>query len=125
MTPRSTGRSVAASRSPRRQGRAARARLRARRAPATPWGVRLVLNRPAKLNALSGELVDALSAAVDGTASDPDVRVVVIEGAGRAFSSGYDLTDEAEGESPGQSAGANCWLPTSPRRSRSSTARNR
>ncbi len=66
-----------------------------------PWGVRLVLNRPAKLNALSGELVDALSAAVGAAAADPDVRVIVIEGAGRAFSAGYDLTEEAEGEAPG------------------------
>jgi enoyl-CoA hydratase len=65
-----------------------------------PWGVRLVLNRPAKLNALSGELVDALSAAVDAAAADPTVRVIAIEGAGRAFSSGYDLTEEAEGEAP-------------------------
>jgi len=68
---------------------------------ATPWGVRLVLNRPAKLNALSGELVGALSAAVDAAVADPDVRVIVIEGAGRAFSSGFDLTEEAEGEAPG------------------------
>jgi enoyl-CoA hydratase len=66
-----------------------------------PWGVRLVLNRPQKLNALSGELVDALSAAIAGAAADPAVRVIVIEGAGRAFSSGYDLTEEAEGEAPG------------------------
>jgi enoyl-CoA hydratase len=68
---------------------------------AAQWGVRLILNRPAKLNALSGELVQALSAAVDAAAADPDVRVIVIEGAGRAFSSGYDLTEEAEGEAPG------------------------
>jgi enoyl-CoA hydratase len=67
----------------------------------TPWGVRLVLNRPHKLNALSGELVDALSVAVASAGADPAVRVVVIEGAGRAFSSGYDLTEEAEGEPPG------------------------
>jgi enoyl-CoA hydratase len=64
---------------------------------ATPWGVRLTLNRPAKLNALSGELVAALDAAIATAASDANVRVVVIEGAGRAFSSGYDLTEEAEG----------------------------
>ncbi len=70
-------------------------------ARAAPWGVRLVLNRPAKLNALSGELVHALSAAIDAAAADPAVRVIVIEGAGRAFSSGYDLTEEAEGEAPG------------------------
>jgi enoyl-CoA hydratase len=71
------------------------------RTTATAWGVRLILNRPAKLNALSAELVEALSAAVDRASSDPDVRVVVIQGAGRAFSSGYDLTEEAEGEAPG------------------------
>jgi enoyl-CoA hydratase/carnithine racemase len=64
---------------------------------ATPWGVRLTLNRPAKLNALSGELVGQLVAAVDLAAADPRVRVVVIEGAGRAFSAGYDLTEESEG----------------------------
>jgi len=68
---------------------------------ATPWGVRLTLNRPAKLNALSGELVRALAAAVDAAVEDPDVRVIVIDGAGRAFSSGYDLTEEAEGGAGG------------------------
>jgi enoyl-CoA hydratase len=68
---------------------------------ATPWGVRLTLNRPAKLNALSGELVRVLVAAIDDAAADDAVRVVVLEGAGRAFSAGYDLTEEAEGETLG------------------------
>lgn len=63
----------------------------------TPWGVRLTLNRPAKLNALSGPLVVALLAALDAAILDPHVRVIVLEGAGRAFSAGYDLTEEAEG----------------------------
>jgi enoyl-CoA hydratase len=63
----------------------------------TPWGVRLTLNRPAKLNALSAELVEALDTAVAAAADDSEVRVIVLEGAGRAFSSGYDLTEEAEG----------------------------
>ena len=63
----------------------------------TPWGVRLTLNRPAKLNALNGALVSALVAALDAAEADADVRVIVLEGAGRAFSSGYDLTEEAEG----------------------------
>ena len=62
-----------------------------------PWGVRLTLNRPAKLNALSGALVQDLVDAVDRANADPDVRVIVIAGAGRAFSAGYDLTEEAEG----------------------------
>jgi len=64
---------------------------------ATPWGVRLTLNRPAKLNALSGPLVGALVAALDAAEADPGVRVVVLEGAGRAFSAGYDLAEEVEG----------------------------
>ncbi len=67
----------------------------------TSWGVRMILNRPAKLNALSGELVLALSEAIEAAGRDGRVRVVVIEGAGRAFCSGYDLTEEAEGGSPG------------------------
>ena len=62
------------------------------------WGVRLTLNRPDKLNALSAELVTALGAAVDAAATDPDVRVIVLAGAGRAFCAGYDLTEEAAGE---------------------------
>ena len=62
------------------------------------WGVRLTLNRPAKLNALSAELVTALGAAVDAAGADPEVRVIVLAGAGRAFCAGYDLTEEAAGE---------------------------
>jgi enoyl-CoA hydratase len=67
------------------------------RTTTTPWGVRLMLNRPAKLNALSAELVTALDAAIVAAEDDPGVRVIVLEGAGRAFSAGYDLTEEAEG----------------------------
>jgi enoyl-CoA hydratase len=61
----------------------------------TSWGVRLTLNRPAKLNALTHELVEALDHAIADAAADPDVRVIVIAGAGRAFSAGYDLSEEA------------------------------
>jgi enoyl-CoA hydratase len=66
------------------------------RSVATRWGVRLVLDRPDKLNALSHDLVDALDGAIAAAAADPSVRVVVIEGSGRAFSAGYDLTEEVE-----------------------------
>ena len=64
----------------------------------TGWGVRLTLNRPDKLNALSTELVAALGAAVDGASADPDVRVIALAGAGRAFCAGYDLSEEAAGD---------------------------
>jgi enoyl-CoA hydratase len=63
----------------------------------TPWGVRLTLNRPAKLNALDGPLVAELVAAMDAADADPEVRVIVLAGSGRAFSAGYDLTEESEG----------------------------
>jgi enoyl-CoA hydratase len=62
------------------------------REPAS-WGVRLTLNRPDKLNAISADLRDSLKSAIEEAAADPAVRVVVIAGAGRAFCSGYDLSE--------------------------------
>ena len=61
----------------------------------TSWGVRLVLNRPAKLNAISVELREALGVAIDEAVADDRVRVIVIAGAGRAFCAGYDLSEAA------------------------------
>jgi enoyl-CoA hydratase len=59
---------------------------------------RLTLNRPNVLNALSSELVESLSHALGRAASDDQVRVLILRGAGRAFSAGYDLKEEAERE---------------------------
>jgi len=64
----------------------------------TSWGVRLVMDRPKKLNALNGALVDALLEALDAAEADPEVRVIALAGAGRAFCAGYDLTEEAGSE---------------------------
>jgi enoyl-CoA hydratase len=64
----------------------------------TSWGIRLVMDRPAKLNALNGALVQALLEALDAAEADPEVRVIVLVGAGRAFCAGYDLTEEAGSE---------------------------
>jgi enoyl-CoA hydratase/carnithine racemase len=61
----------------------------------TPWGVRLVLNRPEKLNAISVELREALDAAIADAVADQRVRVIVIAGAGRAFCAGFDLSEAA------------------------------
>jgi enoyl-CoA hydratase len=55
---------------------------------------RITLNRPDKLNALSYALVDALSETLTRAAGDETVRVVMLQGAGRAFSAGYDLSEE-------------------------------
>jgi enoyl-CoA hydratase/carnithine racemase len=57
---------------------------------------RLTLNRPASLNALSSELMDALDEVFAAAADDDDVRVVILRGAGRAFCAGYDLKQDAE-----------------------------
>ncbi len=53
----------------------------------------LTLNRPEALNAFDEALYDATADALSAAAGDPDVAVVVITGAGRAFSAGQDLTD--------------------------------
>ena len=57
---------------------------------------RLTLNRPTSLNALSGELMDALDEAFAAAANDDEVRVVILRGAGRAFCAGYDLKQDAQ-----------------------------
>jgi enoyl-CoA hydratase/carnithine racemase len=53
----------------------------------------LTLNDPARLNALSVAMLDALEAELDGLAEDRRVRVVVLRGAGKAFCAGHDLRE--------------------------------
>jgi 2-(1,2-epoxy-1,2-dihydrophenyl)acetyl-CoA isomerase len=55
---------------------------------------RLTLNRPDKLNALCRELFEELLAALGEAGADPDCRVVVLTGAGRAFCAGQELGEE-------------------------------
>ena len=54
----------------------------------------LTLNRPDKLNAINSAMIDGLGQALNAAEADDDVRVVVLAGAGRAFSSGFDLDME-------------------------------
>lgn len=53
----------------------------------------LTLNRPEQFNALSGELLSALQAALEAIGKDETVRVVVIAATGRAFCAGHDLKE--------------------------------
>jgi enoyl-CoA hydratase len=52
---------------------------------------RIVLNRPAKLNALTLKLITEMHEALWEADNDRDVHCVIVKGAGRAFSAGYDL----------------------------------
>jgi enoyl-CoA hydratase/carnithine racemase len=54
---------------------------------------RITLNRPDKRNALSLELMQELIAALRALSEDRDIRAIVIEGAGPAFSAGHDLSE--------------------------------
>jgi enoyl-CoA hydratase len=51
----------------------------------------LTLNRPEKLNAMSPALIAEFGEAITQIDKDPEIKVLVIRGAGRAFSTGYDL----------------------------------
>lgn len=56
----------------------------------------LTLNRPEAMNALSRAMQDALHAAIEVVDTDPQVRVIVLTGAGdRAFTAGLDLKEIA------------------------------
>ena len=57
----------------------------------------VTLNRPQRLNALNTRLLDRFGEVIGELGDDPDTSVLIIRGAGRAFSAGYDLQpDESE-----------------------------
>ncbi|HYX29207.1 MAG TPA: enoyl-CoA hydratase [Pyrinomonadaceae bacterium] len=58
--------------------------------------VTITLNRPEKLNALVGHMRRDLAEALEEAGSDPDVRVIVLNGEGRAFCAGGDVAFMAE-----------------------------
>ncbi|MFA6311754.1 MAG: crotonase/enoyl-CoA hydratase family protein [Sterolibacterium sp.] len=58
---------------------------------------RITLNRPERLNAIVTAMPREIRLAVEQANADDDVHVIILEGAGRAFCSGYDLKEFAEG----------------------------
>ena len=61
--------------------------------------IRLItLNRPQTLNAIGDGMEEEVHHALDVADADDDARVIIINGAGRAFSSGYDMTASTEAE---------------------------
>ena len=57
---------------------------------------RITLNRPEALNALNRTMVTELGQALEDSDADPEIRVVIVTGAGKAFCSGADLKFASE-----------------------------
>ena len=60
-------------------------------------GVLVTLNRPEAMNAISRTIIKELHEALDEVLADPEIRAVVVTGAGRAFSAGMDQGKTAGG----------------------------
>jgi enoyl-CoA hydratase/carnithine racemase len=71
--------------------------VRFERRGAIAW---VVLNRPAQLNAYNLAMRDDLDQILDALHDDPEVRAMVLAGAGRAFSTGGDLSEFGSAPSP-------------------------
>jgi enoyl-CoA hydratase len=72
----------------------------------------LTLNRPDRLNAINDTMPSEIRAAVEQANDDDDVRVIVVQGAGRAFCAGYDLKEFAEGAVNDRWRQTKPWDPT-------------
>src|SRR5437764_14786503 len=57
-------------------------------------GVLITLNRPNALNAMNEELLEELDSALAKAETDPEIRAVVITGAGSTFSAGEDIRSD-------------------------------
>ena len=66
--------------------------------PANPRIARLLLNRPERLNAINDQTPREVRAAVEWANEDPQVHVIVVQGAGKGFCGGYDLSQFGEGD---------------------------
>lgn len=61
---------------------------------------RLVLNRPEAMNAMDDRMMKELADAFEALKNDEEVQVLIIEGAGRAFSAGGDIKKMVDPDSP-------------------------
>ncbi|WP_280341941.1 enoyl-CoA hydratase/isomerase family protein [Nocardia neocaledoniensis] len=63
--------------------------------------LRVTLNRPERLNALTSEVLAELSTVLDAVAKDSVTRVVILNGAGTSFCAGFDLDEIAQTQEMG------------------------
>jgi enoyl-CoA hydratase/carnithine racemase len=64
----------------------------------------IILNRPERLNALNKASLIEINEAMDFAEADENIRAIVVSGAGKAFSSGFDLTAQMESSPRGDKA---------------------
>ena len=60
----------------------------------------ITLNRPDTLNAISPAMTAELHGALDEADADREVRAIILTGAGRGFSAGYDIARRPDGRAP-------------------------
>ena len=65
----------------------------------------VTLNYPERLNAMSPQLIQELNAALDECTANPDLRVLILTGAGRGFCSGADLSSQGGAAKDGHARG--------------------
>jgi enoyl-CoA hydratase/carnithine racemase len=65
----------------------------------------ITLNRPQSLNAISPQMTAELHTALDAADADASVRAIILTGAGRGFSAGYDIARRPDGRSSLDPAG--------------------
>ncbi len=62
---------------------------------------RLTLNRPERVNAINRKMLEEIEQVLDRVEADDAVRVLVVSGAGKSFSSGFDLKEQMEARPEG------------------------
>ncbi|PLT28220.1 enoyl-CoA hydratase/isomerase family protein [Peribacillus deserti] len=60
--------------------------------------MKITLNRPESLNAFSAEMISGLTHTLKDASKDPEVRVIILSGAGRSFSAGGDVKTMGQAE---------------------------
>ena len=72
---------------------------------------RVTLNRPEKLNAINDDMPRDLEEAITLANDDPGISVIILSGNGKAFCSGYDLSEYAQGNEPNKFTQKMPWDP--------------